>query len=391
MIAPLINQLDLLQYIPLGICTIDQTYSILSWNKPLQNWTNIDFIDIAGKNLLEVYPHLAEAKYKTRFDLTFRDGAPYVFSPQLHPSFFPALQPNGNPRIQRTTIVSQILPSDQRILIICIQDVTDTMSQLQKINELQRITLIEMEERKKALKELEQANKHLVEYDKEKDKIMQILSHDLRSPISGINVAADLIQSDPADTATVAEFSALIASVSGSLIELINNFLDIAKINAGKMVLVPKPCDIREIAARAIEFIEILSAQKNIQLITVLPDQELILNLDHSKILQVLMNLLSNAVKFTPSGGSITLQISEETAGNILVHVTDTGVGIDEKYLPILFQQFGQHQSNGTDGEKGTGLGLSLVKSFVEMHGGSVSVNSVRGKGTTFTLCFPDL
>jgi signal transduction histidine kinase len=383
------NQFDLLQHIPLGICTIDENYAILSWNKPLQNWTSMSYGDIAGKSLLEVYPHLAEARYRNRFDLAFKGGAPYVFSPQLHPHFFPSSLPNGHPRIQRTTVVSQTLADGQRILIICVQDVTDMMQQLQKINELQRMTLIEIEERKKTLQELEEANNHLVEYNQEKDKIMQILSHDLRSPISGIKGAAEFIHSAPEQTERVTEFTAMIINVSETLIDLINDFLDMAKINAGKMILMREDCDIREIAVRSIEFIEVLAARKGIGLNLLVPEHELILPLDRSKILQVFGNLLSNAVKFTPTAGYIILEINEEPSGEVVVHVTDTGVGIAEENLQILFKQFGQHQRAGTAGEKGTGLGLPLVKSFVELHGGSVSVHSEQGKGTTFTLRFP--
>ena len=389
MISQSINQFNLLQHIPLGICTVDKNYNILSWNKPLENWTNTTYSSIAGRNLLELYPHLSETRYKSRFDLAFRGGAPYVFSPQLHPYFFPSFLPNGNRRIQRTTVVSQLLENGERILIICVQDVTNMMNQLQKIHELQRATLMEMEEHKKTLLELEAANRHLVEYNKEKDKIMQILSHDLRSPISGIKGAAELMAGNPDDTATVAEFSEMIINVSGSLIELINDFLDLAKANAGKITLQRDYCDIREIILRAVEFLEVPALQKNIQLSTRFPDEELVLALDRSKMLQVLTNLLSNAVKFTPAGGSVTAQAEHDPAGDVLVHIADTGVGIPEEHLPILFEQFGQHQRNGTSGEKGTGLGMPLVKSFVELHGGSVSVRSSTGRGTTFTVRLP--
>ncbi len=384
-----VSQFDILQHIPLGICTVNREYTVLSWNKPLQNWTNTAFDDIVGRNLLEYYPHLDAPRYKSRFELAFEGGAPYVFSPQLHPYFFPSLLPNGQQRIQRTTVVSHTVAADNRVLIMCVQDVTSMMSQLQTIQELQRTTVQEVEARKQALQELEEANSHLVEYGKEKDRIMQILSHDLRSPISGIRIAAELIGRSSADTAFVDEFSTMIVRVSDSLIELINNFLDMARTSDGKVILHPEECDIREIALRAVEVLGVLATSKNISISTSFPEDIPMIVLDHSKMLQVFTNLLSNAVKFTLSGGAISLRIEIDATENVLVHVADTGIGIPEEYLPMLFEPFGRHQRKGTAGERGTGLGMSLVKSLVELHGGSISVRSEAGKGTTFTLCLP--
>ncbi len=383
------SQFELLQHIPLGICTVSRDYTVLSWNKPLQNWTNTALRDVLGKNLLELYPHLGASRYKSLFDLAFEGEAPYIFSPQLHPHFFPSVLPNGLQRIQRTTAASHTVAGNRRILMICVQDVTNMMDQLQTIEDLQRKTLQEMEARKETLRELEEANGHLVEYSKEKDRIMQILSHDLRSPISGIKAASELIGRTPADTALVSEFSTLITRVSDTLIELINNFLDMARASDGKIELYPDYCDIREIARRAVDVLGVLATGKNILISTSFAEDVPLLVLDHSKMLQVFTNLLSNAIKFTPSGGTISVGIERGSAGDVVVHVADTGIGIPEAHIPMLFEQFGRHQRSGTAGERGTGLGMALVKSLVEMHGGSISVHSEAGQGTTFTMQFP--
>lgn len=378
---------ELLQHVPLGICMLAQDYAVLYCNRTLCNWIETDPQDITGKNLLELYPHLGEGKYKTRLDQVMDGGPPCVFSPQLHPHFLPSLLPNGKHRIQQTTVVSQLVEGD-RVLMICMQDVTEIISQVRRIHELQRITLREMNERKKALQELEEANRYLVEFNEEKDRIMQIITHDIRSPVSGIKGAAELLASDPADVATVAEFSAMIVNVADSLLTLVNDFLDLAKLQAGKITLNPAPYSITAVARQAIEFFEVTAANKNV---TVTPafDGEIIVDIDRSKMLQVLTNLLSNAIKFTRAGGVVTLAVERETNGDAVLRVQDTGVGIAEEHLAIVFEQFGSHQRQGTAGEKGTGLGMPLVKSFVELHGGTIAVSSEVGKGTTFTIRLP--
>ncbi len=268
-----VSQFELLQHIPLGICTVNDKYTVLSWNKPLQNWTDTEFSEVAGKNLLELYPHLNIPRYKSRFDLAFEGGAPYVFSPQLHPHFFPSVLPNGQRRIQRTTVASHVVAGDRRVLIICVQDVTNMMDQLQTIQALQRISNQEAAARKQALQELEEANRHLVEYSREKDRIMQILSHDLRSPLSGIKAAAELISSSPANEELASEFSTMISRVSDTLIELINDFLDLARANDGKVTLNQDYWDMREIATRSVEVISMMAAGKGIGITTFFPEK----------------------------------------------------------------------------------------------------------------------
>lgn len=387
--SPLLYEFDLLQSLPLGICVVDHEYTVLDWSKPLYEWTRIAADAIIGKNLFDIFPHLQGSKYKSRFDLALRGGPPHVFSPQLHPSFFPALLPNGEPRIQRTTVSAPEGVNGRSILLICVQDVTNMMSQLQKIKDLQQKTLMEIEERKKALQELESANRHLVDYNKEKDRIMQIVTHDLRSPLSAIQGAAELIGSNPSDSATAAEFSELIYSVANSLILLVNDFLDLAKAGSGKIALNLEEASINFLATHALEFIERLAVKKEIELSLHLPDDDIILIVDHSKMIQVITNLLSNAIKFTPPEGSVTLAVEPAEQGGVFIHIADTGIGMAEEHMATLFDQFGKHQRQGTTGEKGTGLGMALVKSFVELHGGSVSVQSAVGKGTTMTVYIP--
>lgn len=386
---PALDQFDLLQQIPLGICIVSREYIILSWNKLLQSWTQTTAEQMQGTNLLEAFPHLASAGYRSRFEMAFEGGAPSVFSPQLHPHFFPSFLPNGTQRILRTVAVPQVKDAGQSILIICSQDVTSIMDQLQTIQALQRKTAQEAEERQKVLRELEEANEHLLAYNKEKDRVMRILSHDLRSPLSSILSASEIIQRSADKADVVNEFSRLITSVSTTLIDLINNFLEMARASDGKIVLTPDDCDLRNLVQRSVDVVRVLASDKGIEVSVSFPPDLPLLMLDRMKMFQVLTNLLSNAVKFTPQGGAITLNIERDAHGDVLLHVADTGIGIPAEHLPKVFDQFGVYQRTGTSGERGTGLGLALVKSLVEMHGGTISVRSTAGVGTTFTLLLP--
>lgn len=385
----LVRQFDLFHSLPLGVCVLSHEYIVLDWNRLLHEWTGVAAGNIVGTSLFETFPHLQENKYKSRFELALQGGPPHVFSPQLHPSFFPSLLPNGDMRIQRTTVSVNSYALEQSVLLICVQDVSSMMGQLQKIKSLQRRTLNEAEERKRALVELENANRRLVDYNEEKDRIMQIVTHDLRSPLSAIRGAAELIHSNPSDATTAAEFSDLIGNVADSLIALVNDFLDLAKAGAGKINLNLGRESMNYIAAHAVEFVERLAVKKEIQLSLLLPDSDIVLLADRSKMVQVLSNLLSNAIKFTPPQGSVSLTVQATEQGDVVVTVADTGIGMSDEQMSTLFDQFGKHQRQGTTGEKGTGLGMALVKSFVELHGGTISVQSTVGVGTTITVFIP--
>ncbi|HRI31823.1 MAG TPA: ATP-binding protein, partial [Candidatus Kapabacteria bacterium] len=120
-----------------------------------------------------------------------------------------------------------------------------------------------------------------------------------------------------------------------------------------------------------------------------LPQSPFVVTADEPKITQVINNLLSNAIKFTPKGGSVFVTLSAHNDTQLCITVKDTGIGIPPEHLPKVFEKFGNHQRSGTSGEKGTGLGMTIVKRFVELHDGTIDVQSQQGVGTTFTIILP--
>ena len=231
----------------------------------------------------------------------------------------------------------------------------------------------------------------LQELNAEKDRLMGIVSHDLRSPLSGIVGLSELMREaqDPLDAEFIRQMSEVIYSTSSHLINLVNDLLDIAKIESGeqhKLQLSTIP--ISEVFTSVKTIFFQLAKQKHINFVLEQVDDSLTLDCDVAKLKQIFNNLVSNAIKFTPESGSVYLKHSQSNEFNIF-KVQDTGIGISSENLPKLYEKFGDHQRLGTDGEKGTGLGMPIVKSFVDLHGGTIEIESEVGKGTTFVISLP--
>ncbi len=237
--------------------------------------------------------------------------------------------------------------------------------------------------------QLRAANEELRERNAEKDRIMSIISHDLRSPLSGIRGLAELLQGEDAENPElVREFAQLIMETTEQLLSLVNDLLEVARLESGRVRLQLAPTDLCELARNALRLLEKIARSKGLTLTLECPATPVQVPVDAPKITQVINNLLSNAIKFTPSGGRVTLPICSLPEA-VEICVEDTGIGIPPEHLPHLFEKFGPHQRPGTAGEKGTGLGLPIVKHFVELHGGTVQVESTPGVGTRFTVRIP--
>ncbi len=237
--------------------------------------------------------------------------------------------------------------------------------------------------------ELRAANEALRERNQEKDRIMSIVSHDLRSPLSGIRGLAELLQGPEAeDPVLVREFAQLITDAADQLLDLVNDLLEITRVESGRARLSLSEVDLCQVARSAVKLLEPIARSKELTLKLDCPETPVVLTADEPKLRQILNNLLSNAVKFTPRGGQIRTRIRTVEESVELV-VEDTGIGIPPEHLPHLFEKFGPHQRPGTQGERGTGLGMPIVKHFVELHGGRIEVESTVGVGTRFTIVLP--
>ena len=237
---------------------------------------------------------------------------------------------------------------------------------------------------------LRYANDELLESNKHKSIFMTNMSHELRTPLTSILGFSELLRDDKTgrfEASTQHRFLDQIHTSGQHLLGLINDLLDLSKIEAGQMNLHPERIALAESVQVALSTVEPLARSKDIT-IDCDSDPDLHLIADPIKLKQMLLNLLSNAIKFTPQRGRVSIS-TRQVETWIEIAVADTGIGIAKADLGRLFREFQQLDAGHGRQQEGTGLGLALTKRFAELHGGEVNVQSVPGKGSTFTLRLP--
>jgi len=245
-------------------------------------------------------------------------------------------------------------------------------------------------EAKKTQEALLQAQEEAERANRVKSQFLASMSHELRTPLNAILGFSELLNDDATgrfDEATRRRFLDQIHSSGVHLLQLINDILDLSKVEAGQMELQLQPVEVGSLIDEARATVEPLAQGKAISL-NVDPGPELHLIADAAKLKQMLLNLLSNAIKFTPNGGRIQIR-GRQVDSWVEIAVSDTGIGIAAQDLGRLFTEFQQLDAGPARQQEGTGLGLALTRRFAELHGGQVSVESALGKGSTFTLRLP--
>ena len=225
--------------------------------------------------------------------------------------------------------------------------------------------------------------------DRRKDEFLAMLAHELRNPLAPIAAAAQLLNLDPQDSARVARTSGIIKRQVAHMTGLIDDLLDVSRVTRGLAVLERAPVDLKAVVADAAEQVRPLVEARRHELTLQLAPGPAFVEGDHKRLVQVLANLLNNAAKYTPEGGCLGLAMAVD-AGQATIAVTDNGIGIAPDLLPTVFDLFSQAERTPDRAQGGLGLGLALVKSLVELHGGSVTAASAgRDCGSRFTLRLP--
>jgi two-component system cell cycle sensor histidine kinase PleC len=243
-----------------------------------------------------------------------------------------------------------------------------------------------------ALADAQSARGRAEDSNRAKSQFLASMSHELRTPLNAILGFSELITMRVLgdDNNRQVEYAGLVHGAGQHLLSLINDVLDLAKIEAGRLELDEREIDLTRLIEEALGFIapkaaaagSVLACEFAVDLPLVLCDER--------ALKQVLLNLLSNAVKFTPDGGTITA-FARWGAGNDRIEfgVRDTGIGIATEDIDRTFEKFGQGRNDTVSGDKGTGLGLPIVKGLVELHGGTIALESAEGKGTCATITLP--
>ena len=238
--------------------------------------------------------------------------------------------------------------------------------------------------------DLRSANNELLDANQHKSIFLANMSHELRTPLNSILGFSELLRDDTTgrfDVSTRHRFLDQIHTSGQHLLDLINDVLDLSKVEAGQMEFHPEQVDLAESVRLVLSTVEPLAKTKDISIASDLgPDIHLVA--DPIKLKQMLLNLVSNAIKFTANGGRVSIQ-TRQVESWIEVAVADTGIGIAGTDLERLFVEFQQLDSGHGRQQEGTGLGLALTKRFAELHGGEVTVQSAPGQGSTFTLRLP--
>jgi PAS domain S-box-containing protein len=239
-------------------------------------------------------------------------------------------------------------------------------------------------------RELEEQNLRIQEGSRLKNEFFANMSHELRTPLNAVIGFSEYMVDEKAGpiNAQQREYLTDVLTSAKHLLQLINDVLDLAKLEAGKMELKIEDFSLKEMIEEVCTIIGPMASKKRTRLQIEAPPDVVVQTLDPVKFKQVLYNLLSNAIKFTSEGGKVRLIASLTEHGRVRVDVKDTGIGVKADDLPRLFHEFEQLDS-GSDRQQGTGLGLALTKRIVETQGGAISVESEFGKGSTFTIMLP--
>jgi len=337
----------------------------MRYEELLGSWLpDLDFPDDAARERFRA-SRLAERRQDrmTTFDLRMRDGRSLRV-------------------VDRRTAEGGIVKT--------IWDLTDDERRAVELREARAAAEAASAELRRKNRELENKNREVEGANRLKSEFLANMSHELRTPLNGILGFAEILHDERVGSVSTdqKEFLGDILISGRHLLQLINDILDLAKVEAGKMEIHPEPVDLVAIVSEVRATLRMLSSEKQIRVdCEVDPSLEGVI-LDPARLRQVLYNYLSNAIKFTPEGGLVTLRALAEGPSSIRFEVEDTGIGVSAADQGRLFAEFEQLDGGTGKRYQGTGLGLALTRRIVEAQGGRVGVSSEPGRGSTFTAIF---
>jgi len=229
--------------------------------------------------------------------------------------------------------------------------------------------------------------------NKMKSEFIANMSHELRTPLNTIigfsRIMMD-VEERPMPAEQVAEYAGMINEAAEHLLSIINDILDVSKIQSGKFTIERREVSIGSMIKSCASFFELTSRDAGVDLILKIQPNLPTILAEPVKLKQVFVNLISNAIKFTPEGGSVTVSATGDGRGTITVVVEDTGYGMTDEEVMVALTPFGQVDGSHTRDHEGTGLGLPIAKALIELHRATFEVESAKGVGTKITMAFPN-
>lgn len=356
-----------------AVVVIDGEYRITYWNAAAESMYGVPTQEALGKQLFDIYTY-------------------DWFDPADEAAAFESLHATGHWRGENFHIRHDGVRIAVESSVSTEQDeegrITSMIAVIRSIDARRRTE----EELRAGRDALHRKNEELAQASRLKDEFLANMSHELRTPLTTVQILTEAMRDQLYGTLNERQLRAVrtIEESGQHLLSLINDILDLAKIEAGQLQLLLEPCSLAELCREAMAFVGQQAERKNMRLYADLPDDHVIVQVDARRVKQILINLLSNAVKFTPPEGSVRLRARIDDVGRcVCLSVEDTGIGISAEDIPRLFVPFTQIDSGLSRSYPGTGLGLSLVHRMTDLHGGSVEVASTPGTGSTFTVRLP--
>ncbi len=367
-----------------GIVTVDIDGCIIGMNKFAQKLFEFSEAEVLGKEFVEtLLPTHVRSQFNKGMDRYFNSGKSNLIGRRIE---MDAVQANGEIiQTELNIVVSQ--RAQATIFTIFIRDISD----VRKMNEeLEKRVYQRTEEIRNANLELEQMNARLEESNVLKTRFLSSMSHELRTPLNAILGYSDLLKGRHFGDINEKQeqYVRYIKDAGAHLLELINDLLDLAKIDAGAMDLNKEDIYIDDGIFATVTMLKKQIAEKNADVRVNISECTFSVNADARKLKQIYLNLMSNALKYIGKNGQITISAKVE-GGMVRSSVSDDGVGIAEDQHESIFSEFHQADHKRDENLGGTGIGLALTKRLVELHGGSIGVDSELSKGSTFWFTIP--
>ncbi|MEO1495594.1 MAG: ATP-binding protein [Planctomycetota bacterium] len=379
--------------LPIGVAAIDANLVVRGWNATLAQWSRIPASEACGRRLPELFPTFDLTRFERRLKCVFDHEQSVVLSATMTECFLPLRQTSGRPLLHRVrlspTAHAEAGDAD-RLALLTVEDVTHTIEQLQSLrDERRRLCATEASLRQQQTV-LEATNTAVTEArrraefaNRAKSAFLANMSHEIRTPLTAINGFAQIV-CDYSDDPFVLDAGQRVLRNGEHLLSVVNDILDLSKIEAGRLQIDQQPCDPRAIVESVVETLEAQATGKGLAVWSRCDPKTPHVVADSMRLRQVLLNLVGNAIKFTATG-SIEVK-TRPCEDGVEFAVVDTGNGVPADKLEKVFEPFTQADDSAERRYGGTGLGLAICRRLVEQMDGEVAVESQVGVGSRFVV-----